>query len=1002
MSSKGHTTDVMALLNDPLNKRRRYNEYHAYVRGAIVKVSCRNFVTYDSCECEPGPHLNVVVGPNGSGKSTIISAICLGLAGKTKLLDKADHISSFIKHGKDFAEIDIHLHAGEGNVVKISRKITPDDRSEWKLNDRIVPERRILEEIKKFNIQVDNLCQFLPQERVVEFARMDPKMLLRQTDVAIRGEEKAREREEIARKEREFKRIRENSTFLENRLEQLRKDQELARAEVERFQQLQEIQNKLKIMNAFKHVIEYKEKKAIVDAMKHDIQERESQLQKAKDEMLPFQNQHRQLSDEYQRIKSSKDAAERKVQDADRERRLAFDNIQKSIEKAAEIGARIDGTRKEMTEQGSRKKRLESEIRDLKTRLGQLESMQSIADKLTDVRKQERDINVEMSESQNKIEDIVRECDSNKKRLRHEEERRSRLQNRKTMMIDQLRTMDPGCFRAYEWIQQNMSKFRGPVHGPLFVELEFEDAKIGQYLENVCKAFYLKAFVTERNEDQVLLASELQEKMKLSVTIMNCDLAQRSERRYPIQSAQLPHFGLDGYLIDKLRGPEAVLRALADLSSIDCTAIGKHDTPIKFGESIKTTDLSTYITPDSVYSQFRSRYGQRQQVVQSRSLKDIQLFQQTGTSRDEIQTIEHTIMDLGNRIQVLEGERAKYDAKLKSLAQKARELQAIRNELSQKKAEYARIESSIALKQNQLNSMRSVQDLQTIVSQLEQERVSLATARAAELQFAKTVLQKKFQSLAALDEVEIKRLIAHRKVSHIEEVVRSKESRIQEYAADLNKRKGVLVSCDQELRALKATAKTMSDDLTEEEKRKWQELPNSLQELSQLVVDYQTRAECLHARNPRILEEYRARALEIEKLERDFQAAVRTHSAEQQDIEIQKRAWLDAIQPSMNKIDQQFGEYLKAIGCAGAVELYRPPDGDLDNYEARISVKFRPEEQLQILDSKRQSGGVSQIEEENGNSPFTPRALWAYNYLNQSQSSNKDLVVNNITIWFLS
>jgi hypothetical protein len=53
--------------------------------GAIVRVKLVNFVTYTEVEFIPGPSLNMVIGPNGTGKSTLVSAIVLGLAGKTKV-----------------------------------------------------------------------------------------------------------------------------------------------------------------------------------------------------------------------------------------------------------------------------------------------------------------------------------------------------------------------------------------------------------------------------------------------------------------------------------------------------------------------------------------------------------------------------------------------------------------------------------------------------------------------------------------------------------------------------------------------------------------------------------------------------------------------------------------------------------------------------------------------------------------------------------------------------
>jgi len=42
--------------------------------------------------------------------------------------------------------------------------------------------------VRSFNIQLDNLCQFLPQDRVVEFAKLSTQNLLLETETAISSE----------------------------------------------------------------------------------------------------------------------------------------------------------------------------------------------------------------------------------------------------------------------------------------------------------------------------------------------------------------------------------------------------------------------------------------------------------------------------------------------------------------------------------------------------------------------------------------------------------------------------------------------------------------------------------------------------------------------------------------------------------------------------------------------------------------------------------------------
>ncbi|ORY95701.1 AAA domain-domain-containing protein, partial [Syncephalastrum racemosum] len=107
-----------------------------YVEGSIVKITLRNFVTYNYCEITPGPHLNMIIGPNGTGKSTIVCAIALGLGGSPALLGRAKNIAEFVKSGETEATIQIELKRTKvaRNVV-IQRTINKANNStNWKMN----------------------------------------------------------------------------------------------------------------------------------------------------------------------------------------------------------------------------------------------------------------------------------------------------------------------------------------------------------------------------------------------------------------------------------------------------------------------------------------------------------------------------------------------------------------------------------------------------------------------------------------------------------------------------------------------------------------------------------------------------------------------------------------------------------------------------------------------------------------------------------------------------
>ncbi|KAF8437176.1 P-loop containing nucleoside triphosphate hydrolase protein, partial [Boletus edulis BED1] len=157
-----------------------------YIPGSIVRIQLQNFVTYDWVEFCPGPYLNMIFGPNGTGKSSISCAICLGLNWPPSILGRASEISSFVKNDKEAGYIEIELKApkGERNLV-IRRNISAKTRSStFTLNGQQTTGKDISNRMAKLNVQIGNLCSFLPQDKVSEFAQMTPQQLLRETQRA--------------------------------------------------------------------------------------------------------------------------------------------------------------------------------------------------------------------------------------------------------------------------------------------------------------------------------------------------------------------------------------------------------------------------------------------------------------------------------------------------------------------------------------------------------------------------------------------------------------------------------------------------------------------------------------------------------------------------------------------------------------------------------------------------------------------------------------------------
>ncbi|KAK8048673.1 structural maintenance of chromosomes 5 smc5 [Apiospora phragmitis] len=220
-------------------------EYHP---GAIVRVMVEDFVTYEHAEFFPGPNLNMVIGPNGTGKSSLVCAICLGLGFHPRNLGRAGHVGEFVKHGKDYAVIEVELQANPNQRsnpvvrVQISRE---DNGRKWWLNGKESTQKAVHGLTKEMRIQIDNLCQFLPQDKVAEFASLTPIDLLHETLRAAAPEKMIEEQSQLKALHQEHKKLKANADAASETLKQLESRQQAQQADVDRLKEREAITERI-------------------------------------------------------------------------------------------------------------------------------------------------------------------------------------------------------------------------------------------------------------------------------------------------------------------------------------------------------------------------------------------------------------------------------------------------------------------------------------------------------------------------------------------------------------------------------------------------------------------------------------------------------------------------------------------------------------------------------------------------------------------------------------
>jgi len=208
-------------------------------------------------------------------------------------MDRAKDPKDFIKRGEDSAIIEIELYKARNNSnLKIRREISKKG-GKWYIDGNLVKKEEISKIVKDLNIQIDNLCQFLPQERVVEFAKLTPQNLLRETEKAVGGEEFLKVHEKLINLKQT--RLEHDKSVGQRKkvLEDLVKKNQSCKAEVERFKERESLRAKLKLLHQKKPWLEFEEERKNAAVLKEKQKKAIEVRKKAEKKKRTFETEKR-------------------------------------------------------------------------------------------------------------------------------------------------------------------------------------------------------------------------------------------------------------------------------------------------------------------------------------------------------------------------------------------------------------------------------------------------------------------------------------------------------------------------------------------------------------------------------------------------------------------------------------------------------------------------------------------------------------------------------------
>ena len=337
--------------------------------GSIVRVKLIDFVTYARAEFFPGPNLNMVIGPNGTGKSSLVCAICLGLGWGPMHLGRAGQIGEFVKHNQEYAFIEIELQGLKGqdnHVVKV--KIIKDGNGrEWWLNGKRCPLKEVQQLCKSLSIQIDNLCQFLPQDKVSEFAALSPVELLLQTQRAAAPPEMLAWHEDLKTFRKEQKSLEEQGIEDKENLDRVEGKMASLQAQKTQLEEINFIKENVVLLKQTLPFIEYRDLQKQGREIKERKKVAQDRLQRLKDASQPSLEAVNRKTEYRERIEAVTTSRKRALQRAEMD-------AQNAIAEIEQLDTEIKGFDQEVEAEKNSSKQRAQDITRSRNKLRDLEA----------------------------------------------------------------------------------------------------------------------------------------------------------------------------------------------------------------------------------------------------------------------------------------------------------------------------------------------------------------------------------------------------------------------------------------------------------------------------------------------------------------------------------------------------------------------------------------------------------------------------------------------------
>ncbi|KAK9886239.1 hypothetical protein WA026_015757 [Henosepilachna vigintioctopunctata] len=909
----------------------------------------------------------MVIGPNGTGKSTMVAAIILGLGGNPKIVGRGTKISEYVKHNFSEATIHIYLQDMEENeFIKITRTFDNQERNVWLINGVKKSLKDVLDTIKPFNIQVNNLCQFLPQDRVQDFAKMNKQELLKATQLAVCREDLIEKQDKLIENK---KRYNELNKLIEQNTQKLHEAQETnlrLEGKVRSFNTKKKYLENIQHINRKTAWLQYEQLRSTLDEVKEDKIQANTVYEEHKNAARPMEHNISKVKKFVSQLQNVHSDIMRNIRETERslqDKQDRQDTFKRSIQHAKqEMIVKLDEFNGRDREIESTSKKIE-ELKEAQRKfLDKCGNDQQVLQKVKEITSELEQVTVVQRNIEDKKYDLTSQKQNYQREMKNMENEVNQLENIQHQRLQRLQQVDKHAYQAVIWLNNNKHLFKGEVYGPMMLEINVLDSKNVIFLENVISRKDRLAFTCERKDDMNLLIHSLRNTQKLSINVLHSSAEININNYLPkIPIEHLMQFGLYAYMNSLFTAPDLIMNYLYKTYGIHNIPVGNEKVNQCF-EQIPN-QIRLFFSDKCRYSVKFSKYTGAKSTRQNQISPNNTLSISLDVIR--LENLRTKIQEKQNNISNIDNQMKNYDNQFQQSDNRIQELQSQLKVIRDLKQQIQTIGSRYAAMSKKVEGLKSANSNRDEVKQKADEKIGKIIREMVAYQKEIFNTFNVYNKLVVKSRLSLEKIeLARRKAAYMENEFNESRRQCQEAEEILNKIKEKYADALAQAKTALQKAKNLSKGFTPadegflEFKNMYDNLSDDIKALHIEREQYLTKIDCLRTADSGELQEYEERLELIKNLEVDLDRGNNELNKIKVQMEKLEEDWLVPLGKLITEINLRFSNSFEVMNCAGEIAVWTGEDAtDYSQYGLNIKVSYRNGEPLQELNATIQSGG---------------------------------------------